>query len=327
MTSATAVETARGPVDSTTLGQVLMHEHVFVLSHEFHVNYPQIVGFDEERDVAAAVERLEELVAAGVSTIVDLTVTGIGRDIRLLSKVAEQTDLNIVLATGYYTFTELPRFVQLRGRMTGGTIEDTLADWFTGDIVDGIANTGIKAGILKCATDNPGVTPDVEAVLRAVARAHRRTGVPISTHTEPATHRGLEQQDVFEEEGVDLSRVVIGHSGDTDDLVYLEKLLARGSYLGLDRFGLYGILDMPRRVRVVAELCARGYADRLVLSHDAFCVNDWFPPTHEFGTEWHYCHISRDVLPALREAGVTDHDITAMMVDNPRRIFETTGAY
>ena len=104
---------------------------------------------------------------------------------------------------------------------------------------------------------------------------HRATGVPISTHTEPATRRGLEQQKVFESEGVDLSRVVIGHSGDTADLEYLEELLARGSYLGMDRFGLYGILSFEERVRTVVELCERGYVDKLVLSHDAACYNDW----------------------------------------------------
>ena len=219
----TTVETARGQVDAGGLGQVLMHEHVFVLSHEFHVNYPQIVGFDEDHEVDAAVERMNELVDTGIDTIVDLTVAGIGRDIRLLSRVAERTALNIVVATGYYTFNELPHFVQVRSRMSSMGEADLLAEWFVGDIVDGVARTGIKAGILKCATDQQGVTPGVEAVLRAVARAHRPTGVPISTHTHPATRRGLEQQDVFEAEGVDLSRVVIGHSGDTDDLDYLEE--------------------------------------------------------------------------------------------------------
>jgi phosphotriesterase-related protein len=304
-----------------------MHEHVFVLSHEFHVNYPQIVAFDEEHEIEAAVARMNELVAVGIGSIVDLTVAGLGRDVRLLSRVAERTRLNIVVATGYYTFNELPQFVELRSRTSQKSEADLLASWFVGDITEGIARTGIKAGILKCATDHQGVTPGVEAVLRAVARAHRQTGVPISTHTHPGTERGLEQQDVFENEGVDLSRVVIGHSGDTDDLVYLEKLLSRGSYLGMDRFGLYGILDMASRVRTVAALCARGHAGRLVLSHDAFCVNDWFPPEMSFADEWHHCHISRDVIPALRAAGVSEAAIRTMLVENPGRILERRAGY
>jgi phosphotriesterase-related protein len=323
----TMVETARGPVDTAALGSVLMHEHVFVLSHELHVNYPDVVGFDEDRDVAAAITRLNELVDAGINTIVDLTVAGIGRDIRLLAKVAKHTTLNIVVATGYFTFTELPHLVNVRARVGRVHEADMLAEWFVGDITEGVARTGIKAGILKCATDRQGVTPGVEAVLRAVARAHLQTGVPISTHTHPATRRGLEQQDVFEAEGVDLTRVVIGHSGDTDDLGYLEELLARGSYLGMDRFGLYGILSKEARVRTIADLCARGHAGRLVLSQDAACVNDWFPPTMQSPGDWHYCHISRDVLPALRDAGVSESDVTAMLVDNPRRIFERSARH
>ncbi|MFI5053752.1 MAG: phosphotriesterase, partial [Acidimicrobiia bacterium] len=230
-------------------------------------------------------------------------------------------------ATGYYTFTELPSFVEVRARVGQVHPADLLTEWFVADITEGIARTGIKAGILKCATDRQGVTPGVDAVLRAVARAHLQTGVPISTHTHPATKRGLEQQDIFEAEGVDLTRVVIGHSGDTEDLEYLEALLARGSYLGMDRFGLYGILSKEARVRTIADLCARGHADRLVLSHDAACVNDWFPPEMQSPGDWHYCHISRDVLPALRHAGVNESDITAMLVDNPRRIFESSSKY
>ncbi|MFI5048217.1 MAG: phosphotriesterase [Acidimicrobiia bacterium] len=322
------VETARGPLDTAALGAVLMHEHVFILSHEFHVNYPDVVGFDADREVAAAVERMDELVDAGVGTIVDLTVVGLGRDVQLVARVAERTALNIVVATGYYTFTDLPTFVHARAGFAQKPTADLLAEWFVSDITDGIARTGIKAGILKVATDHQGVTPDVEATLRGVARAHLQTGVPISTHTHPATRRGLEQQDIFEEEGVDLSRVIIGHSGDTDDLDYLEQLIVRGSYLGMDRFGLYGILSKEARVETIAALCRRGHAERLVLSHDANCVMDWYPPdAGQILEDWHYCHISRDVLPMLRDAGVTDDDITTMLVDAPRRIFDSSEKY
>ena len=322
-----AVETVRGPVDTAELGRVLAHEHVFVLSHEFIVNYPDIDGFDADRDVAAAATRMNDLVGAGIGSIIDLTVAGIGRDVALIRRVAEQTTLNIIVATGYYTFNDLPHFVETRARFTGGPTADMLCEWFVGDITDGIARTGVKAGILKCATDHPGVTPGVEEVLRACARAHRATGVPISTHTQPATRRGLEQQEIFAEEGVDLSRVVIGHSGDTADLDYLEELLARGSYLGMDRFGLYGILSFDERVRTIADLCERGYVDRLLLSHDAACYNDWFPGGNVGTGPWHHCHISEDVLPALRTTGLGDKELDAMLVENPRRLFEVQGGY
>ena len=148
---------------------------------------------------------------------------------------------------------------------------------FVRDIEEGIADTGIKAGILKCATDEPGITPGVERVLRAVAQAHKRTGVPISTHTHAGLRRGLEQQRIFEEEGVDLSRVIIGHSGDSTDVGYLEELIAGGSYLGMDRFGIDVILPFEERVNIVAQMCERGHADKMVLSHDANCYFDALP--------------------------------------------------
>ena len=166
-------------------------------------------------------------------------------------------------------------------------------------------------------------------VLRAVARAHRRTGVPISTHTHAATQRGLDQQRIFTEEGVDLSRVVIGHSGDTEDIAYLEKLIAAGSTLGMDRFGIDSMLPTDKRVATIAKLCERGHAERIVLSHDASCYIDWYPeaPLKQAMPRWHFLHIPDDVVPALRAAGVSDAQIEAMTTSNPRRIFERQGAY
>jgi phosphotriesterase-related protein len=175
--------------------------------------------------------------------------------------------------------------------------------------------------VIKCATDKPGVTPGVERVLRACAQTHLRTGCPITTHTHAESRRGLEQQAIFKEEGVDLGNVVIGHSGDTDDLDYLLELIDNGSYLGMDRFGIDHYLPTAERVAVVAELCRRGYAERMVLSHDASCYLDWIPgevPPASMA-HWNYLHISNDVLPALRESGVAEDQIDTMLVDNPRR--------
>lgn len=320
------VETARGAVDSAELGQVLMHEHVFILTHEFLVNFPHVAGWDEDAEVEKAVARMDEIVAEGIGTIVDLTVTGLGRDVALLQRVAERTALNIVVATGHYTFTEVPNFIRFRGGGSVDSMAGVLASWFVRDITEGIAGTGVKAGILKCATDAPGVTPDVEAVIRACARAHRETGTPISTHTHAGLRRGLEQQDVLESEGVDLSRVVIGHCGDSTDLDYLTELIRRGSYIGMDRFGLEQMVSFDDRVQTVVDLCDRGHADRLVLSHDTFCYSDWFGPRPPAG-HWHYRHISQDVLPELERRGVSTDQIRLMMVENPRRIFETTKPY
>ena len=324
----TRVDTVRGPLSAAELGVTLMHEHVFVLSPEIIANYPEGWGEEDVRE-QQAVDKLNALKAAGVDTIVDLTVIGLGRYIPRIQRVAMRTDLQIVVATGVYTYNDVPMYFHFSGPGTGMDGPEPMVEMFVRDITEGIAGTGVKAAILKCATDEPGLTPGVERVLRAVAVAHRATGVPISTHTHARTRRGLEQQRVFAEEGVDLSRVIIGHSGDTTDLDYLEELIAAGSYIGMDRFGLDNILGFEDRVDTVARMCARGHAHKMVLAHDASCHIDWLPESALpiVLPNWHFQHIHNDVLPALRERGVTEEQITTMLVDNPRAIFTHGGGY
>ncbi len=321
------VQTARGPVDSSELGTTLMHEHVFVLDTEIQQNYPEEWGSEEKR-VADAVTRFNELKARGVDTIVDLTVLGLGRCIPRILRIASQTEIHIIVAAGIYTYRDLPSYFHLR-RPDVASGSDPIAEMLVRDIREGIAGTGVRAGILKCCTDEPGLTPDVERILRAVARAHRQTGVPISTHTHAGLRRGLDQQRIFREEGVDLTRVVIGHSGDTTDLEYLGELIRNGSYIGMDRFGIDTILDFAARVDTVAAMCERGHANRMVLSHDAMCFFHWLPEgaLPAVLPNWHYLHIHNDVLPALRRKGVSEEQLKAMLVENPRRIFEQQSAY
>jgi phosphotriesterase-related protein len=322
------INTVKGAIETGQLGQTLMHEHIFVLSAEINQNYPEIWG-DEEKRVNDAIARLNELKARGVDSVVDLTVIGLGRYIPRIQRIAEQTDINIIVATGVYTYNDIPMYFNYRGPGTDLGGPELMADMFVRDIEEGIAGTGVKAAILKCATDKQGLTSGVERVLRAVAQAHRRTGVPISTHTHAHTERGLEQQRIFEEEGVDLSRVIIGHSGDTTDIGYLEQLVAQGSYLGMDRFGIDILLPFEDRVKTVAEMCKRGHANKMVLSQDAACFNDWLPEEAlpVILPRWHFLHIHNDVIPALKEQGVTEEQIHMMLVKNPRRIFEVQGAY
>ena len=314
------VETLRGPVDTSQLGFTLMHEHVFVLSEGVNENFPSL--WNESERIADARKRLQEMIDAGVQTIVDLTVHGTARNVPRVQNVIGDMPLNVIVATGLYTYDEVPRHFQSRD-------ENYMADLFVRDISQGVQNTMVKAAVLKCATDEPGVTAGVEKALRAVARAHRRTGVPISTHTHAPTKRGLEQQSIFEQEGVDLGRVVIGHSGDSEDLDYLQQLMKRGSYIGMDRFGVDVYLPTEKRVAVIARLCELGYAGKMVLSHDASCYMDWYPADllRANVPRWHFRHISDDVLPALRQSGVSDEQIDTMMVANPRRVFESQGTY
>lgn len=322
----TSVNTVRGPVESSALGSTLMHEHVFVLSPEIE---KPAAEWDEQTAQDTAVARLADLRSSGIDTIVDLTVIGLGRNMARMVSVAERVpQINIVAATGVYTYNDVPMYFHFRGPGTilGGP--EPMTELFVREIRDGIGDTGVRAAILKCATDRPGMTPGVERVLRAVARAHRQTGTPITTHTPtPPEPWGLEQQRIFEEEGVDLSRVVIGHSGGTLDTAYHEAILARGSYLGFDHFGI-GTFTLAERVESVRVLCERGHAERIVLSHDAMCHVDWFPPGMAAGwKDWRWTHIPEDVLPEMRRVGISEADLTTMMVTNPRRILEGCDPY
>jgi phosphotriesterase-related protein len=321
------VSTVSGPIDTSQLGVTLMHEHVFVLSTEIQRNFQ--AGWDEERRVADAIARLAAAKARVVDTIVDPTVVGLGRDVARVRRVAAAAGVQLLVATGLYTYDELPFYFRFRGPGTIFDGPEPMVELFARDVEEGIAGTGVKAAMLKCAADAEGLTPGVERVLRAVAQAHRRTGAPVTVHTHPASRNGLEVQRVLREEGVDLTRVVIGHSGDTDDLAYLEELLAAGSFIGMDRFGLDAVLPFEARVRTVAALCERGFAGRMVLSHDSSCYIDWLPEEAlPLATpNWHLLHIHDDVLPALRERGVTDEQLDTMLVGNPRRFFEQQDAY
>ena len=322
----TSVSTARGEIDSAELGRTLMHEHVFVLTTDVQQNHDE---WDEERRVADAVEKLTALASAGFNTIVDPTVIGLGRYIPRIERIAEQVDLNIVVATGVYTYDTVPFYFHHKGPALGPSFPEPMVDMFVRDITQGIPGTSTRAAFLKCAIDHFGLTTDVERILRAVARAHRQTGAPITVHTHPESHTGLEVHRVLSEEGVEPTRVVLGHSGDSTDAGHLAELADHGYLLGMDRFGLDVSTPFEARVGIVAELARRGYAGQMVLSHDAACYIDWVDQALKPAVlpNWHYLHIENDVLPALRERGVTDDQIDQMLIGNPRRYFENVDAY
>jgi phosphotriesterase-related protein len=315
------VETVRGPIDVTSMGTTLMHEHVFVRNEEIQRNYPE--GWDEQERIDDAVSKLTALRQRGCDTIVDPTVLGLGRDISRIQQVAARTDLHIIPATGLYTYRDVPLYFRYRGADRPGTASDPMTRMFISDLTDGIADTGVKAAFLKCAIDAEGLTPGVERVMRAVAQAHLATGAPITVHTHPESQTGLVTLRVLRAEGVDLARVVLGHSGDSTDLDYLTELADAGCLLGMDRFGLDISISGAQRVATVAALCDQGYAGSMVLSHDAACHIDWFRPEQipRFAPDWNFEHMFDDVIPALRELGVSTKQIETMLVDNPRRYF------
>lgn len=319
----TTVNAVRGVIDSGDLGRTLVHEHIFVIGEEHRQNYQS--DWDEEEKVADAVAKLNELKGLGIDTILDPTVIGLGRYLPRIQRVAAQTELNILVATGLYTYNEIPFQFHYTGPGLLFDIPEPLTELFVKDLTEGIADTGVRAAFLKCAIEEQGLTPGVERVMRAVGQASVRTGAPITVHTFPHNGSGLIAQRILAEEGVDLSKVVIGHSGDTTDLDYLTKLAEAGSFLGMDRFGLDVLLPFDDRISTIIELVKRGHVDKIAIAHDASCFIDWFPAGAKEAVvpNWNFRHISEDVIPALLAGGVSEDDIDTILVKNPRRYFET----
>jgi phosphotriesterase-related protein len=318
------ISTVLGEVAPSDLGVTLAHEHVFVLTADSQQQWrSHAQEWDEEAKVADAVAKLQALVDVGVRTIVDPTVDGLGRNIPRVRRINEQVpDLNILVATGVYTYTDVPNYFAHRGPGVLPDLPEPMVDLFVGDITKGIQGTDIKAAFLKCAIDHHGLTAGVERVLRACAKAQLQTGVPLMVHTHPGSQTGLEVQRVLAEEGVAPTRVLLAHSGDTTDADHLQQLAEAGFLLGMDRFGIDVSLDFESRVGIVAEMCKRGFAESMVLAQDAACYIDWIQPDLlPMMPNWNYLHIHNDVLPALLERGITQDQIDTMLVTNPARFF------
>lgn len=315
------MHTVGGVVPADQLGTTLIHEHLIVTDPELDTNLPHPEW--NELLVASQIRaQLEQLASLGVGTIVDLTVPGLGRDVRRIAEITQRAPVHIVASTGYYTSDALPHFFMLNGpgRLVNGP--DALTDMLLRDITEGIAETDIRAGMIKVASDGRGLTEDVDRVFSAAALAHCETGVPITTHSEPAVHGGHQQQQRLSQLGVPLDRVVIGHSGDSTDIDYLSALADAGSFLGFDRFGMAHTGSDENRIHMLLELLERGYERQLVLSHDAAVFSRITPPSWRrvHAPSWRMDHLHNTVLPRLREYGVDRHLEYQLLVDNPRRV-------
>jgi phosphotriesterase-related protein len=305
-----SVQTATGPVDEDRLGFTLSHEHIIVGSAAVRETYPFL--FDMARTRERVIGELSEAKAGGVDTIIDATAPDLSRDVDFLADVSQASGVQVVVATGLWR--DIPRFFWDRD-------PDFVADVFIHEIEEGIGPNGLKAGVIKVASDQEGVTPQAELVLRAAARACKATGMPITTHQWAPARVGGRQAEVLLEEGVEMSRVCIGHSADTTDVDYLEGLLKQGVYLSMDRYPARpGMPDWRERNATAKALIDRGWADRLMLGHDyapAAYLADGSGPEPERPTR--YLFLSTTALPALRADGVDEATVRKMTVDNPRR--------
>ena len=314
----TQINSVLGPIDSSDLGFTLMHEHVMVAASGLSKSYPDLLGPNREERAIACLKKAK---AAGINTLLDATTFDLGRDPELLRHVAFESGVNLINVTGWWL--DVPRFML-------GVGANQMADEFIRDINEGFRGTDIRAGMLKCAADFEGVTPPLETMARAVARAHLQTGVPIMVHSYPTGHVAKRQIEIFREEGVDLTRVKIDHSNDTTDTDYLKWILDQGCFLGLDRYP--GRLVSPHmRTVTLKRLMDMGYGERLCPSHDCICLHihneqadGSIPAEHAFtaSNPDQYLYMHRHVIPELLQMGATQADIDMLFIDNPKRLFE-----
>jgi phosphotriesterase-related protein len=301
------INSVTGQIGIDQLGKTLIHEHLRTRAEAVAVQFPHL--YDAEEEYRLAMEQVSGVRERGIKTIFDPSVMGLDRDVRFMKRVSEDSGVQIIAATGIFTFHYLPT------RFMANDI-GFMVDQFVRDIEIGIQNSDIKAGFLKCATDVQGLTSDVEKVIRAVARAHHRTGVPIMTHSVPSKENGLMQLEIFEQEGVNLSKVLIGHCGDTDNLDYLEKVLEKGAFIGMDRYGITRDISTEQRNATVRALIEKGYVDRMFLSQDYCCTTDALKPESFKNSkypDWSMTFLMDEVIPTLLSQGVTEEDIKIMM--------------
>ncbi len=322
----TRINTVTGPIAAAELGRTLVHEH-------FAFGYPGFVGDltlgapDRTEAVRVGVAAAGRVQAHGVQTVVDVTPNECGRNPELLNEISGRTGLQIICATGFYYEGEgAPAYFKFRSAFVDAVEE--IYEMFMKELTVGIGNTGIRAGVIKLASSKGQITDYERMFFRAAARAQKETGVPIITHTQEGS-MGPEQADLLISDGVDPARILIGHMDGNTDVNYHLATLSRGVSIGFDRYGLQGLAGMPMdsaRNALVIGLASLGYTTQIMLSHDT--VNLWlgrplvFPePVMQLVRNWHVGHIFENVIPALREGGISEQQVSQILERNPARLF------
>ena len=234
---------------------------------------------------------------------------------RRLARINEQVDVNIVVATGIYSFIELPPFLAYRS-------DDQIVELLVRELREEIDDTGIKAAFLKCCVEIQGIAGDIPRILSCVAAASIETDAPVMVHTNAVHQTGRLALGPLLNRGVAPNRIVIAHMGDSNDLDYQRAIADTGAGLGHDRFHIEHFNPDADRVRTLTALVAEGYTGQAHLGHDAGAFHDFMIGNPIFeGEIADWLHITTTILPALLEAGITQAQIDEMLLENPRRFF------
>ena len=319
----TTIATVTGETSPEQLGRTLMHEHLSVgyPGWESHSTQP---GPGRAEMLAICIDRIAEMQSAGYTAMLDPCPNDLGRDVDLMAEVAARTGFQIICATGLYKQSEGGHpYWHFRAQF--GDAVEAMTELFVHELTKGIGDTGVRAGIIKVATGPREMSDYERMVFTAAAKASVETGAPITTHTDRGTV-GDEQQRLLTELGVPAHRIVIGHSCGTSDHAYHLGIARGGSYLGFDRFGLDMLQPDAERVKALLALIRAGAGDRVVVSHDSvWCWRGAPFPTRELAAKLmetcHPLHFSTRIAPQLREAGATEAELDALVLENPRRFF------
>ncbi|MBQ3126070.1 MAG: phosphotriesterase [Clostridia bacterium] len=317
------METILGPISTKQLGRTLVHEHIFVGSANLYRAFGNR-WYDKHRLIELAVREISHVRDTyGITAIIDATTPDIGRDLELIRTVSAETGVHIPYCTGLY-YGEHPTL--------SGKKPEELAKYFIAECLEGSAMSdgsigSAKPAFLKCATGSQGVTKLNRLTLAAMAITQRETNLPLYCHNTHSKQTATEQISVFREYGTDLSRVIIGHTSDTDDLAYLTELLTAGCQLSFDRIGTVPA-RIPAQAKTIATLIKTGWLDRITISHD-YCVYIDFGRSNfaeryalgPCGQNRTMCVIHEQLLPALRACGISDTEIDTIMIENPTRLY------
>jgi phosphotriesterase-related protein len=319
----TKINTVLGTIQADQMGPTLMHEHM-VLAYPGWDADALRQHFELKELAKICADALGEVKKYGIKTVVDASPNDLWRNVELDKAVADITGLNIICSTGmYYEAEGMPAYLKFRSQVMDIVTE--LYDTFMHEITAGIGKTGIKAGAIKVATSHGCITPYEEKMLKAAAMAQKETGVPIITHTQQGT-MGPEQAALLVGEGVNPKKIVIGHMCGNANLEYQMAVIDKGTCIGFDRWGIDFLYPDNLRRATILGLLGLGFSDRIVLSQDCnaqilgrpFVMPDFI---QALIANWSYTHIFKNIIPQLKQAGITDEQINQMLVENPRRIF------
>jgi phosphotriesterase-related protein len=303
--SAKSVNTVTGPTPASELGVTLMHEHIIT---DLRAPAERKQGdYDAEEAFRVALPKLRELKQAGCATLVEITPLHIGRDAATLARLARESGLHIICATGIYGAAN-QRFIP---EYAGSASAEDLAAKYVSEIRSGIEGTGIRPGIIKTGVNRETPLPVIEKKLvRAAALAGKATGLAVASHTGPAAP-ALEEIEIAAAAGLDPGRLIWVHAQSEKDHALHRKVAEAGAWVEFDGVGPQSIDWHVECVRMMADA---GLLHRTLVSQDA----GWYRPGPDGGSKYRgYAMLFEEFLPRLRQGGFGDNEIDRLMVENP----------